>query len=282
MRTLSQVLTRIQGTIEATLWRGIPSLTMDEVLWDEDLFIYHHLGLGDMIHCNGMVRHLLSRLESHRGIQVFCKSRNAPMTQWMYRDEPRIHIIKLQDSEREQLQVQRCLHAMRARNYLCVGHRALRPMLDQYPQLFFDELFYLQLGIPYSSRFEECYWERDWSEEERVFDKCSAAQPYAFVHDDPARGYVVDTAAIDLPIVRNDPSESLFHMGLLLERAAEIHCMESSIRCMIESLDMSRTRLYYHNFRYPDRPLGTATRQNWVSIEYSKEGFALGAPCPAS
>ena len=69
-------------------------------------------------------------------------------------------------------------------------------------------------------------------------------------------------------LVRNDISESIFHMGLLLERATEVHCMESSIRCMIESLDMKNTRLYYHNFRYPERPLGDATRQEWHQIEY--------------
>jgi len=62
---------------------------------------------------------------------------------------------------------------------------------------------------------------------------------------------------------------------LLLERAAEVHCMESSIRCMIESLDMKHTKLYYHNFRYPDRPLGTATQLDWNQIEYPSDQSAV-------
>jgi hypothetical protein len=282
MVTLSRIFSTIQGTFDGAIRGPVQPLCLNQVRWDEDLFIYHHLGLGDMIHCNGMVRYLLKRLHSDRSVQVFCKTRNASMTRWMYRDEPRIRIIELDDGEREKPQVERILRQIRSNNYLCVGHRDLRPLLKQHPHLFFDELFYLQLEIPYASRYEECYWDRDLGEEERVFSKVAMNEPYAFVHDDPARGFSVDTSAIAIPIVRNDPTESLFHMGLVLERASEVHCMESSIRCMIESLDMSRSRLYYHNFRYPERPLGTATRQKWISIEYTKEGRAIGASCPAN
>lgn len=277
MVALSRIFSTIQATFDGAIRCPIQPLCLHQVRWDEDLFIYHHLGLGDMIHCNGMVRHLLKRLQPDRSVHVFCKVRNAAMTRWMYRDESRICVIEVNEREREKPQVERVLRQMRSSNYLCVGHRELRPLLEQHPHLFFDELFYLQLGIPYASRFDECYWERDLIAEERVFAKVAPNAPYAFVHDDPARGYLVDTNAIGIPIVRNDPKESLFHMGLVLERAAEIHCMESSIRCMIESLDMSRTRLHYHNFRYPERPLGTATRQKWISIEYTQEGRAIGA-----
>lgn len=277
MVTLSRIFSTIQGTFDGVIRSPLAALSLEQVCWTEDLFIYHHLGLGDMIHCNGMVRHLLNRLQPNRSVHVFCKTRNASMTRWMYRDDPRIRIIELDDREREKPQVERIIRQVPSRNYLCVGHRELRPLLKQHPRLFFDELFYLQLGIPYDSRYKECHWDRDLVEEERVFSKVAPNAPYAFVHDDPGRGYVVDTSSIAIPIVRNDPKESLFHMGLVLERASEVHCMESSIRCMIESLDMSRTRLYYHNFRYPERPLGTATRQKWISIEYTQEGCAIGA-----
>lgn len=277
MRTLSKVLTKIHGTLEASFVPEILSLSRTQIDWNEDLFVYHHLGLGDMIHCNGMVRHLLSLLASNRSIHVFCKARHAAMSRWMYRDEPRICIREIGPFEPEKSQVQRVLREMRTRNYLSVGHRGLRPLLERYPGLFFDELFYLQVGIPYAVRFDDCFWDRDLEEEERVFEKWNPGQPYAFVHDDPDRGYVIDTRAIDMPIVRNDSTESLFHLALLLERAAEVHCMESSIRCMIESLDMRGSQLFYHNFRYPERPLGTATCQKWISIEYTKEGRAIGA-----
>jgi len=248
---------------------AVPSRPLDGINPRQDLYIYHHLGLGDMIHCNGMVRYLLERQEPSCRVHVFCKERNAAMTRWMYRDEARIVVEPLSDAQREHPQVQRLLRQRKTTNYLSVGHRRLRQLLEAYPNEFFDELFYRQVGLPYGCRFTHCYWERDRDEEERVYRKLSVPPRYAFVHDDPQRGYVVDTDAIDLPIVRNDLSESIFHLGQLLERATEVHCMESSIRCLVESLDMKHVRLYYHNFRYPDRPLGKATCQNWVQLDRS-------------
>lgn len=277
MPQIPKVISRLRETMNNIFRWAVPSLSMDTVRWDEDLYVYHHLGLGDMIHCNGLVRHLVKRLDSNRSIHLFCKRRNLAMTRWMYRDEPRIRLVPLTASEPEIPQVQRWLQRREANNYLVVGHRALRPLLKQYPKAFFDQLFYLQVGIPYQGRFDECYWKRDLDEEERVFQRIAPSQPYAFVHDDPSRGYMIDTNGIDLPIVRNDPTVSIFHLGLVLERATQIHCMESSIRCMIESLDVSRCQLYYHNFRYPERPLGTATRHPWNSVEYSHSSMEASA-----
>jgi hypothetical protein len=124
--------------------------------------------------------------------------------------------------------------------------------------------------LPYRIRYSHCHWERDYEQEERVFAKLAPRGAYAFVHDDPERGYSIDSESIGLPIVRNDVTESIFHLGLLLERAREVHCMESSIRCMIESLSMRGVELYYHNFRYPERPLGEATQLAWKQIDYPR------------
>jgi hypothetical protein len=233
---------------------------------DRNLFVHHHLGLGDMIHCNGMVRGLLEELSGQCNLHLICKRRNAIMVQWMYRDEPRIVLESIDETKNEQGEVRRVLRERQSDNFLSVGHKALRRFEKDFPNLFFDQLFYLQLNMPYERRFTKCHWEREIAEEERVFRKLAPQGPYAFVHDDAARGYVVDTRSLDLPIVRNDTSESIFHLGLLLERAAEIHCMESSIRCMMESLQFQHDRLYYHSFRYPDRPLGNATRLPWREV----------------
>lgn len=255
-------------------WFDTPSRTLKEIASTQDLYVFHHLGLGDMIHCNGMVRFLLQQLDPHCNLHVFCKARNAEMTQWMYRDEPRIRLERISEGARETDCVQRVLKEHNASNYLCVGHRDLRTWEKNYPRTFFDQLFYMQVGIPYSVRYSHCYWERDLLEEERVYRKLAPGKEYAFVHDDPNRGYSIDSHSIPLPIVRNDISESIFHLGLLLERASQVHCMESSIRCMIESLDMSRCQLFYHNFRYPDRPLGDSTNLAWTQIDRTQSAAA--------
>lgn len=245
--------------------RSVSIETMDR---RQDLFVHHHLGLGDMIHCNGMVRYLLQLLNDDRRIHVFCKARNLEMTAWMYRDQPRIVLESIATDKREGPEVRRILARYKSKNCMVVGHRALRVLEREYPHKFFDELFYMHADIPYSVRYSHCHWQRNDVEEERVFRKLAPSSPYAFVHDDSSRGYCIDSSKIDYPIVRNDVTESIFFLGKLLENAAEIHCMESSIRCMLESLDMHRCQLFYHNFRYSDRPLGRATRQSWTEITY--------------
>jgi hypothetical protein len=248
----------------------IPSRDLEQIDLGSDLYIYHHLGLGDMIHLNGMVRYLLSKMEAGRQVHVFCKERNMAMTRWMYRDEERVLLESIPTGMREGPEVQRVLRENRTKNFLSVGHRALRAFEQRYPARFFDELFYMQVGLPYRIRYSHCHWERDYEQEERVFAKLAPRGAYAFVHDDPERGYSIDSESIGLPIVRNDVTESIFHLGLLLERAREVHCMESSIRCMIESLSMRGVELYYHNFRYPERPLGEATQLAWKQIDYPR------------
>lgn len=52
----------------------IPSKDIEEIDLGSDLYIYHHLGLGDMIHLNGMVRFLLSKLEPGCCVHVFAKN----------------------------------------------------------------------------------------------------------------------------------------------------------------------------------------------------------------
>ncbi|MFN4904116.1 MAG: hypothetical protein ACK5EO_16865 [Planctomycetota bacterium] len=266
--------------LDITKLFNVRSLPIRDLNFTQDIYIHHTLGLGDMIHFNGMVRYLLDRLHPDRSIRVFCKANNGAMTQWMYRDEPRIVLEILSSSKRESDAVQRILKQRKSRNFLCLGHRALRPLLKSHPSTFFDQLFYLQADVPYGVRYSHCYWNRDYQQEERVYkklivDRNLSERAYAFVHDDPSRGFEVRTDSIRFPIVRNDITESIFHLGLLLERAAEVHCMESSIRCMIESLDMKHTKLYYHNFRYPDRPLGTATQLDWNQIEYPSDQSAV-------
>ena len=46
-------------------------------------YIYHHLGLGDHIICNGIVRHFK---EIHKTVTVFCRPNYFTNVEYMYRD----------------------------------------------------------------------------------------------------------------------------------------------------------------------------------------------------
>ena len=52
-----------------------------------DTYIHQHARLGDMILCNGLVRHLLEKTYKRGKIYIFCRSRNLRSVKFMYRDE---------------------------------------------------------------------------------------------------------------------------------------------------------------------------------------------------
>jgi len=236
-----------------------------------DMYIHHHMGLGDMVHMNGMVRRILKD-EEYDNVHVFSKNCYKEMTEWMYRDDPRIKVIGIDENGNERSLVDQILsrELMGTDNkYLRVGHEFYKEDGNENGPMPCDMLFYDQVGLPYSSRFDDCYWERDMKEEERVYNKLvPAGEDYIFVHDDPNRteipgGFVITNEEAEagkpgpvgkpLVVVRNDMSESIFHLGMLLENAKQIHVMESSIRCMMEFLKPSLlengVELYFHNFR---------------------------------
>ena len=126
----------------------------------------------------------------------------------------------------------------------------LRVGFDQYreqPGKSCDESFYEMLGIPYKELTPE--------------DK-----DYIFVHDDVENGYPISVET-DLHIVKNDITKNFFYFGKLFENAKEIHCMESSIRCLLEFYDLSGVELYcYKKLRGTLPGDAVGTRQNWKMV----------------
>ncbi len=200
---------------------------------NEEMIIFHHLGLGDMIECNGMVRFYCERYEK---VHVVCKNRHFQSTSYMYRDENKITILPV-DESREYQEANQLLNSFEGKK-LIPGHQNYFPFVNKFESMGLGpaESFYLLADVPWSVRNDMFYFERDEKEEERVFDKLNPlGDKYIFIHDDKDRGYQINIDT-KYKIIRNDLSESPFHLITLLKRAEEIHCMSSSLLCLIDCL----------------------------------------------
>ena len=208
----------------------------------------------------------------------------------MYRDDDRIETIGIDETQGEQgerTQINAIILGKRIQEtddeYWIVGHEFYQDKENDIGGMPCDMIFYEQVNVPYSERFDSCYWERDMEEEERVYKKLAPEDGnYIFVHDDPTRpeilgGYVIHDEKVGTKstIIRNDLSEPIFYLGKLLENAKEVHCMESSIRCMIEyfkpNLVKNEVKLYMHKFRggpYYNEELGVwnGTNLPWINV----------------
>jgi hypothetical protein len=236
------------------------------------LIIHHHLGLGDHLDCNGMVRCFLEHTKFDT-IEVFSKSNTWHMIDYMYRDEDRIKVIKIDSKQDEDTQVFDYV-----KSHFNQDYKFLRVGFENYPFLNehkYDkncwEFFYEQVSLPLSVRTDYFYYLRDHDEEQRVFNKLNPNNDeFIFIHEDESRGFVLNREHFidkSLKVVENDMTENIFHFTKILEDAKEIHCMESSFKSLIDIFSKTEN-IFYHDFR--NQPLGNKTNKNWRVIKYAQ------------
>lgn len=228
----------------AAAYAGLARLGADVGPELPGLLVHHHLGLGDHLICNGLVRHLARETPS---IGLMVKTRNATSVGFMYRDLPGLRLLRVaDDGEAEAL-----LRAVPQVASLRVGFERLDTRDHSYA-----EDFYAQLGLPYDLRWSGQRIDRDPGREQALFERLvPGGGPYVFLHDDRSRGYLIDRRRVrtDLPVVVPPPAatDNIFDYGLVLERAAEIHCMDSSFRHLVDSLGEVGGARFLHGYVRP-------------------------------
>jgi hypothetical protein len=135
----------------------------------------------------------------------------------------------------------------------------------------FDVTFYRAAGIDYANRWSRFYLRRNETAERTTLQKLNpTGQKYIFVHDDPNRNMHISSPDSPYAVIRNDPSVDLFDMCALLENAEEIHCMESSFKCLIEHLPSVVCPLYlYSSIRNDGHGSGviSGSRKTWIETK---------------
>lgn len=207
--------------------------------------ILQHLAMGDHIICNGLVR---KQLEFYDQIELFTTKRHLDSVRWMYRDEERINVICVQDANdaRERFNDQY--------DHLIVGFENLK-----IESCHFDEAAYNCVGVDFSLRWSHFHYVRDKDSEQECLDSFKlSGDDYVIVHEDPIRNFIIDRTLLpqDKKVIYLKPLKNnkgnycrIFDYLLLLERASEIHCIDSSFRCLIESFDVfQNSKLYFHDY----------------------------------
>lgn len=212
-------------------------------------YIYHHLGLGDHIICNGMIRYFCKKYDN---IVIFCKTNYYDNVSYMYRDLNNLEIFNFSDDVEVVQFINGNLNVKN--NLIKPGFENLDSCLDR---MTFDEAFYHLAGLDFQIRFDEFYFERDIEKEDKV---CKTLNPddekYIFVLDDPKRGYNIDMGKVtdEYKVIRNDYQFKMFDYIKLLENAEEIHMMQTGFLDMVNSYKMDKPKIYRHNYvrNYPE------------------------------
>lgn len=236
------------------------------------VFIHHHLGMGDHIMCNGLVRSLLNDGAYYTEVYVFAKSKNAQRVSRMFDDDTRIRIIPIPEGENEITFVNGVVYKYGIVDFIRCGFGAIENLTSAGLISNFDEAFYVGAGIPFEMKWSKFKLRRDRQEEQRVVNKLNPdGVQFMFVHDDPSRGFVINPHnPNNLLVIKNDISEDLFNMIGVLENASEIHCMESSISNLIEFLSSVTCPLYMHKSVRTDSNGNSCNaiskQKNWILV----------------
>ena len=219
----------------------------------EPKIIHHHLGLGDHIICNGLVRRLY---QLDPNLLLVVKRRNLKNVRRMFQD------INLSYKP---------VNNQYTGN---MGHHVLGSSWKK-QRISFDQSFYKDADIPFSERWESFYVERDKHKEQKVTDfeihnliskklLKSETDDFALVQNQDSKGKVRINIKTSLPIIylnKNPLEDTIFDWMGLIDRASEIHCPDSSFIHLVDSMKPKAKLFFYNNRRIP-----FARRLEWETI----------------
>jgi hypothetical protein len=219
-------------------------------------YVYPHLGLGDQVICNGLVRHYA---DIYDRIYLFCKSRYMSNISKMYRDTQQIRLISMDDAE-----VHQFMQINRDNKYIIVGHT---------PEFFnlvdrgetFDLLFYKNLNIDISLKWDKFYYERDLETEKRVFYdlyKLKDEEEFIFIHESNERKLNKNIPTNIKKVYPDNMDLTIFDYLYIIEKAKEVHVMNSSFMNLIDCIQIKKEGLFYHEYARPG--INALLKLNWT------------------
>lgn len=249
---------------------------------------FAHQGMGDLISDNGLVRTLK---KSYDKVIVLVWAHQIPTISYMYRDDQNI-VLEPIISGREIQGILQSLNKFNPEVTYVMGpelEESLKTKIVESSKLIYfpflenwkkygskydsHQLRYLGASIPFSCRFSNFYYEREPNRENALFEELNLEEKnYIFVHDDESRGYKININNNTLKVVTNNPQYFIFDYRKVIEQAHQVHCMESSFRCLIETFNPTGDLFFHHYVRktdpliVEDKFIEGSTSKNWNVI----------------
>jgi hypothetical protein len=209
-------------------------------------YIYHHLGLGDSLILNGLVRTLISPKEQY---VLFAKYHNHASVSFMYHDLPNVYVQAVENDA----EVDTILKGKE--NVIRIGFNNV----NVYGHIPFDLTFYRQMNVPYEVRWSGFKYQRDRIEAEReLYYKLGlnddltlgTREPYIFVHDEEGKGVIQSKYLEGKQIITpmKGLTDNIFDYIYTIERASEVHCIDSAFMLLVDSLGYLSAPQYFHKY----------------------------------
>lgn len=227
-------------------------------------YIYHHLGLGDHIICNGLVRELCKKDGDYF---LFVKTHNSENVEFMFRDIKNLKLIKVGNDSEVINHIQKY-----PKEVLKIGHENLN-FIKNFYSCKWDDAFYKQMNVDFEKRWSSFYFLRDHEIESELYELLNENdEDYCLIHNKDSQGIDrINYERIDPNLKKifldKIPGYILFHYPLLIEKAKEIHCIDSSFKHLVDSVNTNSKLFYHKNYlqRYSENDEHNHIK-NWIII----------------
>lgn len=232
------------------------------------ILLYHHLGLGDHIMCHGIVREYCKKYDR---VGIFSKPHNYPSVSFMYRDLSNLIIIKGNDDYAKKFIFLNKLKLGKYRYHTVkiVGHE----YLNRTSNVPLEQQFYQVAGVDFTKKWENFFVKRDAAKEESIFKKVSLGNEYVFIHEDTERGFKINRTYVNKNYAVFTPdkklTDNIFDYCLIIEKANEIHVIDSSFMFLIDCLPYENPtqKLFIHRYaRENEEWLLPVLKKSWNII----------------
>lgn len=206
--------------------------------------IYHHLGLGDHIICNGLVREIIKKDENEKYF-LCTKSHNLESVKFMYSDIENLNFLTVIN---EPSDIDNYIKDLKPSKVIFSGSIFSWPENSK----TWEEVFFNQHGLDLNTKWDSFKCNRNNQNEKKLFDYFNVKENnYVFIHDDIDRGFLIDENYIinkDLKIIRpvKGLTDNIFDYCYLIENSYESHFIDSSFKLMTDVMSLKKYNIFHH------------------------------------
>lgn len=212
-----------------------------------------HNKLGDNLICNGLVREYCKIYDR---VGIFCIPQYYDSVSFMYRDLKNLQIEIVKNHRRKQYF--RWCNSFRFGKHRYEEIKTIQN--DSETGIIAERQLYALAGIPHEKKWESFFVKRDIPRELDFLARVVGKEPYIFLHEDAIYRSSIDRTRITdtFKIVRPDKAltNNIFDYCTLLERAEEIHVVDSVFMFLVDNLSYENPnqKLFVHRYARQNPP----------------------------
>lgn len=221
-----------------------------------EIVIYHHLGLGDHFVCNGLVRKIVDK-DNPDFLYLPTKRNNFATVSQMYSDDRRIICLPVNDD--------RDVYFLPQLNN---GSKVYYVGFEKCRHFDWDVSFYDSVNIPFECRWNRFSVNRNFDKEVEIKKILGLKQDEKFilVHDECSDQKFSLEITNNCRIVKVEKiTDSLIDWCGVIEEAEEVHCVDSSVIHLAQSLNIKSG--VYHDLRKSNAFF--QLKPSWKTVSYA-------------